>query len=107
VSRIVIDPALCRHDGICVAECPVRLIEQESGACPTSRPFSKSRTTPRVMSQSAIRSLNGDCARLAREMEGFHAQIVYGDYLREVGYVLKKTKATEWKNYSEDVGRRT
>jgi nitroreductase/NAD-dependent dihydropyrimidine dehydrogenase PreA subunit len=34
VSRIVIDPALCRRDGICVAECPVRLIEQQSGAFP-------------------------------------------------------------------------
>jgi hypothetical protein len=39
-------------------------------------------------------------------MEGFHAQIVYGDYLREVGYALKKTKAMEWKNCSEDAGQR-
>ena len=61
---------------------------------------------PACRSQMDIR-VNGDCARLAREMEGFHAQIVYGDYLREVGYALKKTrKAMEWKNYSEDAGQR-
>ena len=31
MSRLAIDPSLCRRDGICVAECPVRLIEQEAG----------------------------------------------------------------------------
>ena len=34
--------------------------------------------------------IDGDWKRLAREMEGFHTQIVYGDYTREVGYALKK-----------------
>lgn len=28
MSRLAIDPALCRRDGICVAECPARFIEQ-------------------------------------------------------------------------------
>ena len=32
-----------------------------------------------------------DWKRLSREMEGFHTQIVYGDYTREVGYALKMT----------------
>ena len=55
---------------------------------------------PACRSQMDIR-VDGDCAKLAQEMEGFHAQIVYGDYLREVGYALKKTKVLEWRNYSQ------
>jgi len=34
-------------------------------------------------------------ARLVEAMRGFHWQTVYGDYLREVGYALKKTPI-EW-----------
>ncbi|MHC1765296.1 MAG: sugar isomerase [Verrucomicrobiia bacterium] len=34
--------------------------------------------------------VDGDWKRLARELEGFHTQVVYGDYVREVGYALKK-----------------
>ena len=39
---------------------------------------------------------------LVREMEGFHAQVVYGDYLKEVGYALKQLKKLEWRNFSEN-----
>ncbi len=44
---------------------------------------------PACRSQMEI-SVDGDWRRLLREMEGFHTQIVYGDYTREVGYALKK-----------------
>ncbi len=54
---------------------------------------------PACRSQMNIQ-VNGDWKGLLERMEGFHAQIVYGNYLREVGYALKKVKAVEWKNYS-------
>ncbi len=54
---------------------------------------------PACRSQMNIK-VNGDWKALQEHMEGFHAQVVYGDYLREVGYALKKIKAVEWKNYS-------
>ncbi len=44
---------------------------------------------PACRSQMEI-SVDGDWRRLLREMEGFHTQIVYGDYTREIGYALKK-----------------
>jgi hypothetical protein len=44
---------------------------------------------PACRSQMEI-SVDGDWRRLQREMEGFHTQIVYGDYTREVAYALKK-----------------
>ena len=44
---------------------------------------------PACRSQMEI-LIDGDWQRLQREMEGFHTQVVYGDYLREVGYALKK-----------------
>jgi L-fucose isomerase-like protein len=34
--------------------------------------------------------IDGDWRRLLKEMEGFHTQVCYGDYLREIGYALKK-----------------
>jgi len=46
-------------------------------------------------------AMDGDCRALVREMKGFHAQVVYGDYLREVGYALKQLKKLEWRNFSE------
>jgi len=56
---------------------------------------------PACRSQMAIQ-IDGDWKKLLREMEGFHTQIVYGDYTREVGYALKKLKnAQAWENYSE------
>ena len=44
---------------------------------------------PACRSQMEI-SVDGDWRRLLLEMEGFHAQIVYGDYTQEIGYALKK-----------------
>jgi L-fucose isomerase-like protein len=40
--------------------------------------------------------LEADSAEVAEEMRGFHWMLVYGDYLDEVGYALKKTRV-EWK----------
>ncbi len=55
---------------------------------------------PMCRSQMDI-SIDGDVRRITEEIEGFHAQIVYGDYLREVGYALKKLGGLEWVNYSQ------
>ncbi len=44
--------------------------------------------------------MEGDFRKLLTDMEGFHAQICYGDYLREVGYALKKIGKVEWQNFS-------
>ena len=44
--------------------------------------------------------IDGDWRKLLTDMQGFHAVTCYGDYLREVGYVLKKLKI-EWENVSE------
>lgn len=56
---------------------------------------------PACRSQMDIR-VDGDWRRLLREMEGFHAQVVYGDYMREVGYALEKLGgAIQWDSYSE------
>jgi hypothetical protein len=55
---------------------------------------------PACRSQMEIR-VDGDWKRLLREMEGFHTQIVYGDYIREVGYALKKLGGQiQWQCYS-------
>jgi hypothetical protein len=45
--------------------------------------------------------IEGDWRSLTREMEGFHAIVTYGDFLREAGYVVRKVGGLEWKNYSE------
>ena len=56
---------------------------------------------PACRSQMEIR-VDGDWKRLLREMEGFHTQIVYGDFIREVGYALKKLGGQiQWQCYSE------
>jgi len=44
--------------------------------------------------------IEGDWRRLLRNLQGFHTITCYGDYLREVGYALKKVKI-EWENVSE------
>lgn len=41
--------------------------------------------------------IEGDWKRLLEEMHGFHWMICYGDYLREVGYALKKV-GIKWEN---------
>jgi L-fucose isomerase-like protein len=45
-------------------------------------------------------AIDGDWRSLVREMEGFHAVVCYGDYLREAGYAVKKLGAIEWRNYT-------
>ncbi len=56
---------------------------------------------PACRSQMEI-LVDGDWKRLTREMEGFHTQIVYGDYLREVAYALKKLGGQiQWQGYSD------
>jgi len=45
--------------------------------------------------------IEGDWRTLTKEMEGFHAIVTYGDYLREAGYAVKKVGSIEWKNFSE------
>ncbi len=43
--------------------------------------------------------INGDCKQLAQEMRGFHWMTCYGNYLREVGYVLEKV-GVDWLDIS-------
>jgi hypothetical protein len=43
--------------------------------------------------------IEGDWRKLLEDMRGFHWMICYGDYLREVGYALKKL-GIEWENIS-------
>jgi len=45
--------------------------------------------------------IDGDWRALLHGMPGFHAVLCYGDYLREVGYALKKT-GIQWRNFSAD-----
>lgn len=44
--------------------------------------------------------IDGDWRKLVEDEQGFHCMICYGDYLREVGYALKKV-GIEWQNISE------
>ena len=44
--------------------------------------------------------IEGDWRRLLRDMQGFHTVTCYGDYLREIGYALRKVGIT-WENISE------
>ena len=43
--------------------------------------------------------VDGDWRRLLRNMQGFHTIVCYGDYLREVGYALKKMRVP-WEDFS-------
>jgi len=43
--------------------------------------------------------IEGDWRKLLEDMRGFHWMICYGDYLREVGYALKKL-GIQWENLS-------
>jgi len=54
---------------------------------------------PACRSQINI-AIDGDARKLLTDMQGFHVQICYGDYLREVGYALKKVNKIEWQNFS-------
>lgn len=55
---------------------------------------------PACRSQMDIK-VEGDWRKLQTDQVGFHVLVVYGDYLREVGYALKKLKAIGWENFSE------
>ena len=44
-------------------------------------------------------AIDGDWRRLLRDMQGFHTVTCYGDYLREVGYALKRL-GIPWDNFS-------
>ncbi|MHB8900830.1 MAG: hypothetical protein ACYC6Y_18935 [Thermoguttaceae bacterium] len=56
---------------------------------------------PACRSQMEI-AIDGRWQQLVREMEGFHAQVVYGDYTRELGYALKKLGGQiRWDCYSD------
>ncbi|MFB3787064.1 MAG: twin-arginine translocation signal domain-containing protein [bacterium] len=55
---------------------------------------------PACRSQMNI-EVDGDRRALLKEMEGFHAQVVYGDYLKETGYALRRLGKLEWRNFSE------
>ncbi len=35
-------------------------------------------------------TIEGDCAKLAEDMRGFHWMLAYGDHLKETGYALNK-----------------
>ena len=56
-------------------------------------------SNPACRSQIDI-AIDGDSRKLLTDMQGFHVQICYGDYLREIGYVLKKVGKVEWQNFS-------
>jgi hypothetical protein len=45
-------------------------------------------------------AIDGNWKKLLRDVEGFHTVTCYGDYLREVGYALKRT-GLKWENFSE------
>jgi L-fucose isomerase-like protein len=51
-------------------------------------------------SQMDVR-IDGDWRRLLKDMQGFHTITCYGDYLREVGYAIKKL-GIQWENVSEN-----
>jgi hypothetical protein len=44
--------------------------------------------------------INGDCEKLIEETRGFHWMVSYGNYLKEVGYALKKL-GVDWTNLSK------
>jgi len=56
-------------------------------------------SNPACRSQIDI-EIEGDWRKLLRNMQGFHTQVCYGDYLREVGYALKKLRKIEWEDFS-------
>jgi L-fucose isomerase-like protein len=57
---------------------------------------------PACRSQIDMR-IDGDWRQLQAAMEGFHCQVCYGDYLREIGYALRKLGRIEWQNFSPAV----
>ncbi len=60
----------------------------------------ESPSRPACRSQMDI-AIDGNWRRLLEEQVGFHVDICYDDYLREVGYALKKLGTVSWTNFSE------
>ncbi len=58
---------------------------------------------PACRSQMDIQ-IDGDWRGLQAHLEGFHTQVCYGDYLREIGYALRKLGHLEWQNFSAVTG---
>lgn len=56
-------------------------------------------SNPACRSQIDI-AIDGDYRKLLTDMQGFHVQLCYGDYLREIGYALKKVGKINWQNFS-------
>ncbi len=54
---------------------------------------------PACRSQMDIQ-IEGNWQRLVTDQVGFHVIVTYGDYLREVGYALKKVQKIAWDNLS-------
>jgi len=54
---------------------------------------------PACRSQIDIQ-IDGNWRELQATLEGFHCQVCYGDYLREVGYALQKLGHIQWQNFS-------
>jgi hypothetical protein len=46
-------------------------------------------------------NIKGDCEKLVAETRGFHWMLCYGDYLKEVGYALKKV-GVDWLNLTKE-----
>jgi hypothetical protein len=47
--------------------------------------------------------INGDCEKLVAQTRGFHWMVSYGNYLKEVGYAIKKI-GVDWMNLSKTAG---
>lgn len=45
--------------------------------------------------------INGDCEKLIAQTKGFHWMASYGNYLKEIGYALKKV-GVDWTNLTEE-----
>ena len=56
---------------------------------------------PACRSQMDI-TVEGDWRRLLETQVGFHVQVAYGDWLREVGYALGKLKKLGWESFSPE-----
>ena len=59
---------------------------------------------PACRSQMDIQ-VDGDWRKLLTDQVGFHVIVTYGDYLREVGYALKKMTKIVWENLSDNTWR--
>ena len=60
----------------------------------------ESPSRPACRSQMDI-AIDGNWRKLLEEQVGFHVDICYEDYLREVGYALKKLGTVSWTNFSD------